>query len=130
MTTQEFEALLKEFNAIIIDQKVEMDKQKKGIGYFKARIVLKDKSCLALYEALNEGSKKYGYQWMREDNSLIICWDNAEHHPEISTHPDHKHEGTRQNVQASQPMSLEKVLDYISKIIGIILFFGLIFYFL
>ncbi len=124
MTTEELDVLLQEFGEIIADTIIEKNKQEKGIQFFKARIVLKDSSCLALYEAIKAGSRKYGYQWMRSDNSLIICWDNADHHPEIETHPHHKHIETRQNVQPSEEMNTQKVLAFIAKIIGIFLLIG------
>lgn len=64
------------------------------------------------YTYFDTGRTKYSYQWMNPDNSLIIRWDNANHHPEIPTHPDHKHVGSDTNFQSSEPMTLEKVLTF------------------
>jgi hypothetical protein len=39
---------------------------------------------------------------------MLLRWDNAPHHPEIPTHPDHKHE--RERVGPSVRVSIEEVL--------------------
>ncbi len=57
---------------------------------------------------------RYGYQWLTNDNQLIIRWDNAEHHSHIDTFPYHQHVGSEENIQSSEPMTLEKVLAYIA----------------
>ncbi|MCF6297942.1 MAG: DUF6516 family protein [Flavobacteriaceae bacterium] len=53
----------------------------------------------------------YSYYWLRLDNSLIIGWDNAPHHPEIKTSPHHKHIGGK--VESSIQTNLEQVLNFI-----------------
>ena len=82
----------------------------------KARLLLNDGCRLNAQESsfLDTGRWKYSYQWMNPDNSLIIRWDNADHHPEIATHPNHKHVGSDVNVQPSEPMTLEMVLTFIA----------------
>lgn len=42
----------------------------------------------------------------------MLRWDNAPHHPEIPTHPDHKHEG--EQVGPSVRASVENVLAEIA----------------
>lgn len=56
--------------------------------------------------------------------SIVIGWDNVDHHPEIETHPDHKHIGDQKNVQPSEKMDLRKVLEYIAKVLGGLLLIG------
>ncbi|AEI49418.1 toxin-antitoxin system TumE family protein [Runella slithyformis] len=56
----------------------------------------------------------YAYQWQRPDASLILRWDNAHDYPNLSTSPFHKHVGSETNVLPSEPMTIEKVLAYIS----------------
>lgn len=53
---------------------------------------------------------KYRYHLQDPDNHLITRWDNAPHHPEVSSFPDHQHnqDGT---VQASTSMDIPKALD-------------------
>jgi hypothetical protein len=45
--------------------------------------------------------EKYAYYWLDAHNGLITGWDNAPHHPHLSTHPDHKHVATQANIQPS-----------------------------
>ena len=116
--------IVKEFGDLIIDKKIEKAKRLDGETIVQCRLFFKDGSKLAVYERCMALSTKYGYQWMRSDNSLIICWDNADHHPEIETHPHHKHIETRQNVQPSEEMNTKKVLAFIAKIIGIFVLIG------
>jgi hypothetical protein len=40
---------------------------------------------------------------------MLLRWDNAPHHPDISTHPDHKH--ARDRVVPSARVSIEEVLE-------------------
>ena len=61
-----------------------------------------------------ENKIDYAYQWQRHDASLIIRWDNAHHYPNLSTSPFHQHVGSETNVLPSEPMTIEKVLTYIS----------------
>lgn len=51
---------------------------------------------------------KYRFHLQSADDKLIARWDNAAHHPEIKTHPDHLHVG--ENVKASPPMDIPEVL--------------------
>jgi hypothetical protein len=39
---------------------------------------------------------------------MIVRWDNAPHHPGVSTFPDHKHVGLR--VEGLEEMDVEKIL--------------------
>jgi hypothetical protein len=56
----------------------------------------------------------YAYQWQRPNNQLIRRWDNAHEVPDIATSPHHQHIGSEDNVHPSEPMTLEKVLDFIA----------------
>lgn len=53
------------------------------------------------------------YYWLTEENQLIVGWDNAPHHRHVATHPHHKHVGQPTNIQRSQEVKLEDVLQYI-----------------
>ena len=52
---------------------------------------------------------KYRYQLQQNNGALISRWDNAPHHPHISTFPDHRHD-EREEVFSSQPMDIPRVL--------------------
>jgi len=42
---------------------------------------------------------QYNYHWQRDKE--IYRWDNADHWPDISTHPKHCHSGSDKNVMES-----------------------------
>ena len=52
---------------------------------------------------------KYRYHLQRFDNEFLARWDNAPHHSEIETHPNHLHLSQDQ-VKSSLKMNIEKVL--------------------
>ena len=58
---------------------------------------------------------RYSYHYQSADNSLIFRYDNAPHHPELATHPHHKHSG--ENVVAAQAPDLSEVLQEIDTIL-------------
>jgi len=69
------------------------------IALYCYRIKLKDGSTIEITERLLEERKKldttkYRYHWQTQSGKLIKRWDNAPHHPEIDTFPNHLHIGT------------------------------------
>ena len=62
---------------------------------------------------------RYAYHYQDGDGALVLRYDNVAHHPEIATHPHHKHvqTGTRhgQTVIAASPPSLPEVLQEIER---------------
>ena len=58
---------------------------------------------------------RYSYQYQRENSDLILRYDNVPHHPDIETHPHHKHIGD--DVVAAQPPDLSDVLHEIDGIL-------------
>jgi hypothetical protein len=57
---------------------------------------------------------KYSFYWQTENRELIKRWDNAPHHPEISTHPHHLHDGYEDSVFPYLPVDIEEILRQIS----------------
>lgn len=55
----------------------------------------------------------YRYHYQKADGSTIFRYDNAPHHRELSTYPDHKHIG-ESIVEAERP-DIEQVLDELKK---------------
>jgi Family of unknown function (DUF6516) len=53
---------------------------------------------------------KYRYHLQTLSGQLISRWDNATHHHEVSTFPDHRHDD-RDGIHPSPPMDLSGVLD-------------------
>jgi hypothetical protein len=58
---------------------------------------------------------KYRYHYQRVDGTLVFRYDNAPHHPEVSTFPDHIHIEGR--VEAAEPPDLSKVLRRIDELL-------------
>ena len=87
---------------------------KKDIEIFKAKILLRDGSTLRVSEKwIDEMLAKYSYYWLDEENKLIIGWDNAPHHKELTTFPHHKHVGMK--ALSSSEVTLEHVLEAIRR---------------
>lgn len=55
---------------------------------------------------------KYRYHLQNSEGALLVRWDNAPHHSEVSTFPDHRHERSG-DIRPSSSMSLEEVLDLV-----------------
>ena len=80
----------------------------------RADLINSDK--LHISEAWDEETLiRYAYYWLKQNDELRIGWDNAPHHPEVSTHPHHKHVSTREDIQVTEETSLEDVLIFIKK---------------
>jgi len=81
---------------------------------FKLKITLADGSSLRLNEQYRRDNlEKYAYYWLDAQNNLIIGWDNAPHHPHLSTHPHHKYVASQTDIQPSTETELEAVLNII-----------------
>ena len=58
---------------------------------------------------------KYRYHYQRADGKLVFRYDNAPHHPEVLTFPDHIHIEGR--VEAAEPPDLSGVLSRIDELL-------------
>jgi len=75
------------------------------IAFYRYRLKLKDGSIVELTERIIEESgkfntTKYRVHWQNKSGKLIKRWDNAPHHPEINSFPDHLHDGAVDNVKS------------------------------
>lgn len=80
---------------------------------FYARLRFPDASQLKIAEKLIAErytiiKARYAYHYQRADGSLVFRYDNVPHHPEIKTHPHHKHIG--ESIVATEPPDLSEVL--------------------
>jgi len=77
----------------IITHVIKYEHRLKGsVEQFKAIVQLVDGSRLHINEMwVNSELTKYAYYWLNTTDKIIHSWDNAPHHPEISTHPHHLH---------------------------------------
>lgn len=60
---------------------------------------------------------KYSVHWQTNEGNLKRRWDNAPHHPEISTHPHHIHSGDDDSVLPFLFENLLEILEYIDRFI-------------
>ena len=82
------------------------------------RIELSDSTPLFVRDYLfQDGSRKYSFHWQDMHGDGILRWDNALHHQNVVTFPYHRHVGREERTEASQPMKLEMILDYIRGVI-------------
>jgi len=58
---------------------------------------------------------RYAYHYQQADATLVFRYDNAPHHPEVETHPHHKHIGAV--VVSCAPPDISEVLREIDKIL-------------
>jgi hypothetical protein len=79
-----------------------------GVQFLRARAQIIDGSLLYVRELFFPDHSKYSYHWQTQAGEMLLRWDNAPHHPEILTHPDHKHKGDQ--VGLSARVSVEEVL--------------------
>ncbi|MBI4163767.1 MAG: hypothetical protein HY512_02805 [Candidatus Aenigmarchaeota archaeon] len=91
-------------------------------GYFRIKLKLIDQSELYLFEYVEiVNSKpivsKYRYHWQNNHSKLIMRWDNAPHHPEIETFPDHIHNREESKVEPAKRPNLNYVLLKVSELI-------------
>ena len=79
-------------------------------------LFLKDGTNLRVAEQWKSNTlKRYSYYWLSSKNELIIGWDNAPHHTKLETFPHHRHVGSQKNLQPSQEVRLEDVIDFIGR---------------
>jgi hypothetical protein len=90
------------------------------LGAIGGRLRFYDGSLLAFDETVIERGivlvkTDYAYHYQRADGTLVFRYDNAPHHPEVSTFPDHIHIQGR--VEATEPPDLSNVLSRIDELL-------------
>ena len=88
-------------------------------GFLDCRIHMIDGSELYVSEyftVVNDKIKRDKYSYHLQKNAeLITRWDNAPHHRELSTFPDHVHR--KNGVHESREMTVEDILEELSEIV-------------
>ncbi len=87
-------------------------KQGQDFYFLKCNATLHDGTKLYIREYLSSIEIAYAYHWQDIQGNLIVRWDNAPHHPEIKTHPHHKHVPETKEARVTD---LEGVLKEIKK---------------
>lgn len=84
-------------------------------GFIRFVIELRDSSELHVFEYIDSGLHKidYSYHWQNKEKKLIKRWDNAPHHPEIETFPNHVHEG--ENIKPSAGLTFVEILKKVEE---------------
>lgn len=91
-------------------------------GLIRCRVVFWDDSYLDLYEVVSTElgypvRVHYAYTYIHE-GQRVFRYDNAPHHPEIVTHPHHKHIGPADRSAPADQPSLGQILAEIEDCLG------------
>ncbi len=108
-------SLLRRFMPPIASYRIDLYEHEGVLLRLKLTIKLADESILYVKEyRFQDESRKYSFHWVDSDGFLLVRWDNAEHWPEISTFPHHKHVGTNELPYPSTEITLDAVLQVIA----------------
>ena len=107
---------------IVASSSIEYVKVLDAEGYVRGALTLIDGSELRIleYTIIRGGQpivSKYRFQWQRL-GEFLVRWNNAPHHPEVETHPYHKHVKGEERPRPSEAKSLASVLVEIEKMMA------------
>ncbi len=107
-------------SSIITHWNILREETQGDLGLYRFRLTLQDRSILEMFERYQivEGRvnvTKYSFHWQDSTGRLHKRWDNAPHHPEVSTHPSHVHDGAEEHVKPHDAMTCEKVLAVLTE---------------
>ena len=108
-------------NPQVANWKALREEAQGDLGLFRFRITFQDGSFLEIFERFQVVNgqllvTKYRFHWQDAAGRLLKRWDNAAHHPQVSTHPHHVHDGNEENVRPHESLSAEEVLAMIASI--------------
>ncbi len=91
-------------------------------GLIRCRVVFWDSSYLDFYEVVSTElgypvRVHYAYTYIRA-GQRVFRYDNAPHHPEIVTHPHHKHIGPTDRLSPADQPSLSQILAEVESWLG------------
>ena len=91
-------------------------------GLFLCRAIFWDGSFLNIYEVISTELGypvriNYAYTYLRNDQR-VFRYDNAPHHPEIVTHPHHKHIGAKDLLMPADQPNPSQVMAEIEALLG------------
>ncbi len=110
--------ILKQYSSIIKHCNIEKFRQTQNSYELVLTIKFADESELSVNDYLFlDGKRKYSYHYQNQDKELIFRYDNAPHWKELKTYPYHKH--LPNNVEESNVMNIEKVLQEISTFLNL-----------
>lgn len=105
---------------IVLSSNIQKHFGPRNTVYLKGNLIFIDSSFLeiAIFAAKSRNTlviAKYRLHYMNSNKEMIFRYDNASHHPEVSSFPHHKHIQNKV-VHATMP-SIKDILNEISSII-------------
>lgn len=106
-------------NPQVVHWRVIREEAQDDVGLLRYRLTLRDGGRVEIFEHFHVVEErlqmvKYSFHWQDASGQLRKRWDNATHHPEVSTHPHHVHDGAETNVLPHRPIGAEEVLAIIT----------------
>ena len=110
-------------STVITGHWLQFDEQDAYAAYVKGSLDLIDGSKLFFAQYVRiEGPgrdqvsrEKYRYHWQTPGEETRYRWDNARHHPELTTFPDHVHIGPDEAARENRPTDLWRVVGQIEQ---------------
>lgn len=102
-----------EKSKIVIGFQVHEYKEFEKGFYLKIIANLTNETTLHIREYSDEFERNYSYHWQTPKGQMIVRWDNAPHHKDISSFPNHKH--IKNKIIESTEISIPDILKYIEK---------------
>lgn len=90
-------------------------------GAIDGEVFFIDESRLDFLEVVNTNKPakaKYRYHFMDEANKMVFRYDNARHHPELKTFPNHKHTQDGSVFENGEPDIKEILVEIEKHILG------------
>ena len=112
---------IQKFTHIISLQEISTDIRSDLTGKIKGSISFMDGSILYFIEVIKINSEvsklKYSYHYQIKDGNLVFRYDNAPHHKDVKSFPQHKHFSSDDNVLISSVPILKNILSEIENYI-------------
>jgi len=68
------------------------ERRRRNLLILRVKLLLIDSSEVFIREIWRgDNLVAYSYYWVAPNGELLEGWDNAPHHPEVHTHPHHRH---------------------------------------
>ena len=113
---QEVEFRLKNAE-IIADKSIDLREFSATEGMLLGKLLFVDGSMLEFMEYLQEENRlKYRFHLMDKEGNMVLRYDNAPHHKDVSSFPHHKH--IPGNISESVDKGIMDVLDEIEILIS------------
>lgn len=106
---------LEDLDYLIDEQRLSFDRIDSSTVLMEGSIIFVDGSKLEFTEFNSPDNHDYRFHFMDETEDLIKRWDNAPHHDDVETFPEHVH--TEKGVEPSKEKNLVEVLNLVEDIV-------------